>query len=260
MKRFSTIFLLISVIAALQAQTVDNQSLDWKMTKVRPYISFSTPLAKEKDIILPMGLGVEGLYQLGSIADLRASAQIGSFKVISVGGSLRFIDKVYRDKPTRFMVAQTSRKIYFYNGRADYRYIFGPTANLQVGSYSKTGFYGRLDGGLDFRWMGRSYYDTYPSAKNGFYSLKLQATVAKLNQFEYGATDELHSRIGIGGVASFGGEWKPWERWTIFADMEMGYLSILGVKDYDKYGNGIAMENPKSTFLTGAKFGITIRL
>lgn len=252
--------LLCSGIFSLHAQSTVNESLDWKTTKVRPYLGFSVPLAKEKDIILPMNVGVEGVYQLGSIADLRASAQIGSFKGISIGGSLRFVDKILKDKPTRFIVAQTSRKVYFYKGRADYRYVFGPTANLQLGSYSKTGFYGRLDGGLDFRRMARSYYDGYPSSKNGFFSLKLQASVAKLNQFEYGTVDELQSRIGIGGVMSFGGEWKPWKRWTIFADTEFGYLSMLGVKDYDKYGNGIAMENPKSMLIAGAKFGISISL
>ena len=257
MRKSNIFFAIITFVSALNAQNVEQESLEWNKLRIRPSVSMTAPLAHEQDPVLPMGANLEGYYEIGKLADINAGLHYGTFKGVSLGGTYHLSDKIVNRK-TRFVVSQTNRRMYFYKGRADYRSVFGPTVNLQVGSYSNVGFYGRLDAGLNFERMSRAYYNGYPSGKNGYSSVKLKAVLAKLSQFEYGTTDGIVGRIGAGGVASYTAELKPWKRITLFADAELGYLAVLGVSDYN---NGYTVVNNTDwNLLLGLKLGISVSL
>lgn len=257
MRKGNIVFVMILLVSALNAQGVEQGSLEWKKLRIRPSVSMTAPLAHEQDPVLPMGVNLEGYYEFDKLADINGGLHYGTLKGVSLGGTYHLSDKVVNSK-TRFVVAKTSRRMYFYKGRADYRSVFGPTVNLQVGSYSNAGFYGRLDAGLNFERMSRAYYNGYPSGKNGYSSLKLKAVLTKFSQFEYGATDGMVSRIGAGGVAGYTAELKPWKRITLFADAELGYLAVFGVSDYN---NGYTvLSNTDWNLLLGLKLGISVSL
>lgn len=257
MKRNYLLVFVCALSVTMFSQTVVQETLEWKKLRIRPNVSMSAPLTKENDITLPVGIGVDAFYDLGKVANLQAGLQMGTFKGISVGGTYHLSDRMV-NRATRFIVSQTSRRVYFYKGLSDYRQVFGPAVSIKAGSYSNAGFYGRLDLGIDLQRMSRAFYDGYPSFRNGYSSIKLMATVAKFNQFEYGQTDGLVSRLGVGALASYQIELKPWKRITLFSDLEMGYLAILGVKDYaTQY---VVMKNSKWNLLLNLKLGISVSL
>lgn len=256
MKKRKIVLLLVVVMAtSAWAQTVVQESLDWSKLRFRPTVSMTAPLAKENDPVLPMAVNLDAYYEFGKVADFNAGFQLGTFTGINVGGTLHLKDAIV-NRNTRFIVAQTGRRTYFYKGRSEYRSVFGATANLQLGNYSETGFYGRMSAGINFERMSRAYYDGYGSARNGYSSVKLQAVVVKLNQFEYGVVDQLYSRVGVGAVAGYTAELKPWKHITLFADGELGYLSLLGVKDYDT--GYVVMNNNTWNLLLALKLGASI--
>ncbi len=257
MKKSYLIISLTILSTGLFSQTVEQESLDWRKLRIRPNVSMSAPLTGEEEITLPLGVNVDAFYNLGKLADLQGSLQVGTFKGFTVGGTYHLSD-VLVNRSTRFIVSQNSRRVYFYKGKSDYRRVFGPTVSLKAGSYSDAGFYGRLDAGIDLQRQSRAYYDGYPSFRNGFSSIKLMATVAKLNQFEYGETDGLVSRVGAGGLASYQVDLKPWKRVSLFSSLELGYLAVLGVTDYDT--GYVIMDNNKWNLILELKLGVSVSL
>ena len=258
-KVFTLAFLTIVMSFNLKAQEVVQESLDWKSLRIRPSVSMSTPLTHEEEITLPMNVNIDGYYELGKIADLRAGLHYGSFNGVSLGGTFHLRDKIV-NRASRFIVAETSRKVYFYKGRSDFRTVFGPAADLKIGSYSVSGFYARLDAGLDFQTFSRAYYNGYRSGRNGYSSLKIMATAAKFNQSEViSLTDNANkSRFGAGGVIRYNYDISPWKRITLYAGGDFGYLAIFGVDDYvDQY---VTIENTKSNLILELKLGLTVSL
>jgi hypothetical protein len=86
------------------------------------------------------------------------------------------------------------------------------------------------------------------------------ATAAKFNQSEVInlSTNENKSRFGAGGIFRFTADLTPWNRVTLYAAGDMGYISIFGVEDYkDQF---VTIENTKSNFIMEIKAGITISL
>ena len=252
-------FIFSFVCIQLTAQEVVQESLDWKSLRIRPSVSLSAPLTHEEEIILPMNVNVDGYYELGKVADLRAGLHYGSFKGVSVGGTFHLSDKIV-NRASRFIVAETSRRVYFYKGRSDFRTVFGPAADLKIGSYSVSGFYARLDAGFDFQTFSRAYYDGYRSARNGFSSIKIMGTAAKFNQSEIVSLsdNENKSRFGAGGVLRYNYEISPWKTITLFAGGDFGYIAIFGVDDYvDQY---VTIENTKSNLILELKLGLTVSL
>lgn len=252
-------FILSFVCLQLTAQEVVQESLDWKSLRIRPTVSLSTPLTHEEEITLPMNVNVEGYYELAKIADVRVGLHYGSFNGISLGGTFHLKDRIV-NRPTRFIVAETSRKIYFYKGRSDFRSVMGPAVDLKLGTYSVSGFYARLDAGFDFQTFSRAYYDGYRSGRNGFSSFKVMATAAKFNQSEIiSLSDNANkSRFGAGGVLRYNYEISPWKTITLFAGGDFGYIAIFGVDDYvDQY---VTIENTKSNLILELKLGLTVSL
>ena len=257
MKKVYLLFLSLVMVSVCFAQNVEQESLEWRSLWIRPTVSMTAPLSREKEIVLPMQVNVDARYELGKLADVNAGLSYGTFKGVTFGGTYHLSDQIV-NKRTRFIVAQTSNRVYFYKGRADRRQVFGPAVNVQLGSYSDAGFYGRFDAGITLQRYSRAYYDSYPSAVNGYTAFRLMATFSKFNQFEYGTTDGLVGRAGAGILAGYQIALKPWKRITLFSDIEGGYVSVLGVKDYDT--GYVVMNNTKWNLLLGLKLGISVSL
>lgn len=189
MKRTITTALAMLSIMGAYAQSenkdgVNNMPLDWRKLNVNPYISFFIPYAEPKETSIPATINVEATYQVEKIANLRATLHLGSFTGLTIGGMYHLSDKV-RNKKTRFIVAELKDKVYFYKGKADKQSIFGPAVDLKIGRYNETGFYTRVQGGLEWQTYSRSYYKGFNSAANGFTSVKIQALVANMNNADY---------------------------------------------------------------------------
>jgi len=256
---FTVAFMALFITFNSAAQQVVQENLDWKSLRIRPTVSLSTPLTHEEEIILPMNINLEGYYELGQMADVRGGLHYGSFKGVSLGGTFHLLDKIV-NRSTRFIVAETSKKIYFYKGRSDFRSVIGPAADLKIGAYSVSGFYARLDAGFDFQTFSRAYYNGYRSGRNGYTSLKIMATAAKFNQSEIISLSDnaSKSRFGAGGIARFAYDVSPWKTITLFAGGDFGYMAIFGVDDYvDQY---VTIENTKSNIILDLKFGLTVSL
>jgi hypothetical protein len=257
-KKLTIIFAAMAVCLTGMAQDVVQESLEWSKLRILPSVQISTPLSKESEIVLPLGVNLEATYDLGKIASLTGGLNLGTFSGVTLGGTYYLSNKMVTGN-TKFIVAETGKKIYFYKGISQYQTFFGPTAQIKLGNYSDAGFHGRIDAGIDFRIKSRAFYDGFPSGFNGFSSIKLKATALKFNQFEYGIVDGLHSRVGLGVLGSYTAELKPWEFLSIYADVEMGFYATPGVQDYvmNEYAT---MENPHSGFILGLKAGASINL
>ena len=259
MKR-KIIFLLAGITICISgiAQEVVQESLEWNKLRILPTFQVSTPLSKEEDIVLPLGINIEATYDLAKIASFTGGLNLGTFTGVTLGGTYFLSSKMVTGS-TKFIVAETGEKIYFYKGVSQYQTLFGPTAQIKLGNYSDAGFHGRIDAGIDFRIKSRAFWKGYPSGFNGVSSIKIKATALKFNQFEYGVVDALHSRVGLGVVSGYTAELKPWDFISIYGDVELGFYATPGVQDYvmNEYAT---LENPHSGFILGLKAGVSINL
>jgi len=254
-KTSSLLILFIILSFRAQAQEVVQESLDWRKLRVRLSGSMTAPLAIENDLKLPMNINLDGYFDLSPLLDLRGGLSLGTFRGFTLGGTFHFRDKVV-NKKAKFIVSSTNYFTEFYKGYADIQKTWGPTINIQMGSYSETGFYGRFDAGIDLQRRSRAYYNGYGSGKNGYSSVRIMATMVKLNQFEHAQIDGLHSRTGMGAVINWTSDLRPWKRVGFYAEFEFGYLKLLGVEDYEM--QYVTIENTKSWILLGMKLGVSV--
>ena len=173
-----------------------------------------------------------------------------------MGGTYHMSDGL-RNGKTRFIVAETGDKTYFYKGYSDYRSIFGPSVDLMAGVFQDAGFYARLQAGLEWQTHSRAYYKGYNSMRNGISTVKLQAVAASLAMAEYhnGAQDYVR-RLGLGGVAGINYDLRPWKRITFFGGFDFGYMVLPGVEN--DLTNGI--ENSKGHPILEVKIGASVKL
>ena len=247
---------LLAMSFSASAQEVEQESLDWSKLRVRTLINIPIPYTETKDIELASILTVQGTYEIGTMADVRAAAHLGTFKGVSVGGTYHLTDRLKNGK-TRFIVAETRDKTYFYKGYSDYRSIFGPSVDLMAGVFQDAGLYARLQAGLEWQTHSRAYYKGYNSMRNGISTVKLQAVAASLAMAEYhnGAQDYVR-RLGLGGVAGIAYDVRPWKRVTFSGGVDLGYMVLPGVEN--DLTNGI--ENSKGHPILEAKFGVSVKL
>ncbi len=250
------ILLICGSAFASKAQDVDQESLDWGKLRVRTFVNIPIPYTETKDIKLASILTVQGAYEIGTLADVRAAAHVGTFKGVSVGGTYHLTDGL-KNRKTRFIVAETGDRVYFYKGYSDFRSIFGPSVDLMAGVFQDAGLYARLQAGLEWQTHSRAYYKGYNSMRNGISTVKLQAVAASLAMAEYhnGAQDYVR-RLGIGGVAGIAYDFRPWRRVTMFGGVDLGYMVLPGVEN--DLTNGI--ENSKGHPILEIKFGASVKL
>lgn len=250
------ILLICGSAFASNAQNVDQESLDWNKLRVRTLINIPIPYTETKDIGLASILTVQGAYEIGTLADVRAAAHLGTFKGVSVGGTYHMKDELTNGK-TRFIVAETGDRTYFYKGYSDYRSIFGPSVDLMAGVFQDAGFYGRLQAGVEWQTHSRAYYKGYKAMRNGISTVKLQAVAASLAMAEYhnGSQDYVR-RLGLGGVAGIAYDVRPWKRVTFSGGVDLGYMVLPGVEN--DLTNGI--ENSKGHPILEIKLGASVKL
>lgn len=246
------------------AQVVQ-ETLDWRKLQLRTSISFYIPYADQVELTLPANVNIEGHYDIGTVADVVGGVHFGTFKGVSASGTLHLRDQIVNAK-TKFIVGESTNgrttTTTFYKGRADIRKVFGPTAGIKVGSFGESGFYSRVEGGLDFQTMSHAYYKGFASAKNGRASLKLLGTVARFNQPEITSTSgmsinhENKGRFAAGGLFSINYERAPWKRIGWYFGLDGGYMKIFGVQDF--VGENVALENNKDSYILEIKGGLRI--
>lgn len=242
-------------------ESVKQESVEWNNLRIRPGLSIYIPYVQLAETQLTGGVYTEASYDLEKLADVQASIHIGSFTGIAFGGTFHASDKMV-SKSTKFKVASsTSGRIEtttFYRNNSEYRVVKGPTAAIRVGKFGDSGFYMRVDGGIDRQTHSRAYYRGYASNKNGFTSIKLLGTVAKFNQAEINSSsqEEYVSRIGAGALVSLFHERKPWKRITWHMGLDMGYMHILGAKDTKT--QFVTFETNKANYILDMKAGLSI--
>ena len=255
-KKTFLILLICGSAFASKAQDVEQESLDWSKLRVRTFVNIPIPYTETKDIKLASILTIQGAYEIGTLADVRAAAHLGTFKGVSVGGTYHMSDGL-RNGKTRFIVAETGDKTYFYKGYSDYRSIFGPSVDLMAGVFQDAGFYARLQAGVEWQTHSRAYYKGYKAMRNGISTVKLQAVAASLAMAEYhnGAQDYVR-RLGLGGVAGINYDLRPWKRITFSGGVDLGYMVLPGVEN--DLTNGI--ENSKGHPILEVKIGASVKL
>lgn len=256
---------LLPIVAFSQTEkpVVVQESLDWKKLHIRPGLAIYIPYVDLAETNITGDVYVDAAYDLDKLANVNARINIGSFTGVAFGGTLHSVDKLVRKK-TRFKVASytsgNSKITSFYENVSEYRTVKGPTAELRVGKFGDSGLYTRLDGGYDFQTHSRAYFKGYPSSNNGFTSFKILATVAKFNQSEIidsSFKEQYESRIGAGALISLMTERKPWKRVSWHMGLDLGYMTIFGVRDVTSfYEDG----NNKSNFILDIKGGLNIRI
>lgn len=257
------LFCLSLLSSGLMAQenVVVQESLDWDKLRVRPGLSIYIPYVELAEMQITGNVYAEATYNLNTLADARGGIYLGSFNGISVGGTYHLSDKMV-SKPTKFKVGSSTKgrteTTSFYKQNAEYRAVKGIAADLKAGKFGDSGFYMRIDGGLDWQTYGRSYFRGFASNKNGFTSMKLLATVAKFNQSEIQANtnDEYVSRVGAGALVSLFHERRPWKRITWHMGLDLGYMKIFGAKDLKtEYST---FEINKQNYILEMKGGLSI--
>jgi hypothetical protein len=246
---------LISTTFSAKAQ-VEQESLDFSKLRIRAYLDIPIPYTELKEINLASIATVQAAYELGTIADVRVAGHMGTFKGVSLGATYHMKDELV-DGKTRFIVAETGDKVYFYKGTSEYRSVFGPSVDLMAGVFGDAGLYARLQGGLEWQTHSRAYYNGYPAMRNGIMTTKLHAVATSMGMAEYHNGSESYvRRIGLGGVVGMTYEIRPWKRITMFGGVDLGYLFIPGVEN--DLTNGI--ENTKAHPILEIKFGGSVKI
>lgn len=231
MKRI--VFLLILSIST--GSTVWSQLYSYKVTdqtntvrklSVRPNMVFGIDYLTKGFYV---GTNVDVQYWHAKLFDARAGLTMGSFNGPTFGGTFHLRDK-YVSKNHKFIVSQTEtqrvRTTRYFKGEGNVRSIFGPCADFKVGSVgtndSKVPYFEVLLG-VDFQQFSRIYGDTedasYPSNKNGWFSLKFQGI--------YGHTQYSN---GIGFAGKMDASRRPWKGVTIYLTTQLGVFKVLGGK------------------------------
>jgi hypothetical protein len=91
-KKTFLILLICGSAFASKAQDVEQESLDWSKLRVRTFVNIPIPYTETKDIKLASILTIQGAYEIGTLADVRAAAHLGTFKGVSVGGTYHMSD------------------------------------------------------------------------------------------------------------------------------------------------------------------------
>lgn len=254
-------FLSVNTTAQGQVQEVKQESLDWNNLRGRPGLAIYIPYAELIETQITGDIYAEAMYELENIADVTGGIHIGSFTGITFGGTWHLKDRMVK-KSTKFQVGSSTRgrieTTSFYKNDSEYRVVNGPTAGIRVGKFGDSGFYMRVDGGIDKQIHSRAYYRGFASNKNGFTSMKLLGTIAKFNQAEMnsGSNEEYVSRVGAGALVSLFHERRPWKRITWHMGLDMGYMKILGAKDVST--QYVTFEVNKANYILDIKGGLSI--
>lgn len=248
---------------AQQGEPVKQESLDWYKLRVKPTVSIYIPYVDQLETAITGNVNIEASYDLTNIADVTAAVHFGSFSGVSAGGTLHFSDKIV-NKSTKFNVASytsgRTETTSYYQVNSDYRRIIGPTAHVRAGKFGDSGFYMRLDCGLDRQTYSHAYYRGFASNKNGFSSLKLLGTIAKFNQAEMqkNMEEKYVSRMGAGALVSYLYERRPWKRLTWYLGLDAGYMKVFGAEDLQT--EFVKFEVNKANYILEMKGGLSFGL
>lgn len=260
-----SLVILLSQIspAAAQGEQVVQQELVSGKLKLRPGLEIYIPYVQLMETQITGGIYLDASYSLGKVADVDAGLHLGSFKGLRIGGTLHTKDKMVI-RNTKFRIGSSRRgnieTTSFYRQPSRYRVVSGPTANLRVGAFGNSGFYMRIEAGLDHQVYSRAYYRGFASNKNGFTSIKLLATVAKFQQAEMNESskEEYKGRVGVGGLISLFHERKPWKRVSYHIGLDMGYMHVLGARDVKT--TYVTFDVNKANYILELKGGFSVRL
>lgn len=223
---------------------VGNNVEERSQLHIRPAISFSIP---PSDLVegLPTTISVEGQYWT-NVADFRATANVGTFKGVSVGATYHLKDKT-KVKKEKFVVSTSKTKrvetTTYFKAPVNMHKISGPCADLTSGIYGEAGFFSKLDIGWDFQHFGRSFAEygnrTIKGSSNGWFSAKIQGVVANVaidmtNYFNVGAGTGKYTKerkMALGGQVSVSGAVRPWKGVTFYMSLPLGYMRYMGVSD-----------------------------
>lgn len=255
------LFIGLSLFSSAQNNEVEQYDLAWSNNmRACAHLDFLIPYAQLDDTRIPAIITIDFSYNLKQLAELRASAHVGSFKGATIGGMYMLKNKMLTRK-TKFKISETSngrtKTLRFYKGNSEFKRVFGPSVDMKFGSFDNTGTFTRFQAGLEWKTFSQAYYKDYASTRNGYQSVKLQAIASTLNMWEHHNGKQAYNpRFGMGAMASVEGVFSPWKRVSMFVGLDLGYLFIPGVED-DKT-NGI--ENDKGMPILEIKLGAAVKL
>lgn len=257
MKKTVLLNLLIVLLypAFIQSQTeqkVINQTNSCRLLHVRPNMVIGISPTDGEFLVQ---LNIDAQYWYKEKMDFRFSALSGTLTGLSVGATYHLKDR-FVSKPTKFIVSETEsggkRYTEYYRKNADIRKVFGPTGDLKYAyvnfEKNNTAFpFIELRGGVDFQYFSRNYMDynseTYPSNKNGWFSVK---GLGAIQYFKIG-TD---NAIQFGALGSMNAVKRPWKGVSMNLNMDLGAtFGSEGVLPIINIGFGISINliNSKKT-------------
>jgi hypothetical protein len=221
-----------------------NQQNTVKPLNIRTSIMFNIP--QDNGSELPMNLNLEGHYWLPKLLDIRGGIQLGFFNGFNAGGTFHLVDNE-NPRQKKFIVSReetsTRRKVVYFKASAQSRNIWGPCADIMVGTLGKANlFYTRIDAGLDWQKFTRAYAEvsdgtTYPANGNGWFSFKVLATSAILNK-------QNKTYVGVGGLGRLMYNTRPWKKVSFFGDLQMGavkFSQAIGTNVILYFGGGVSV-------------------
>lgn len=217
-------FLLISselLMAQGKSLTVVDETNTIKLLSVRPNMVIGVaPITGD----FAADVRLDAQYWYKDKFDARFGTSGGVLNCVSFGGTYHLQDKMV-SKAHKFIVSETDKQRTYYRHNANVRRVFGPAADARIGyvltSNKAKLFYTELDLGVDYQVFSRNYADigeeSYPSNKNGWYSIKFQGILAVGGK-----------QFAAGFAGTMGAARRPWKGVTMYLSMSLGVLKTFG--------------------------------
>ena len=242
-----TLLVLFAMVFASQSSTAqssitDNDLGSIKRNNVRAYASFYIPPTRLQDF--SADLNVAGTYNIGNRIQARGGLAVGTFTGVKLGASY-YLRASQVTRNHRFVVSRSksgrTETVTYFREKAKGMNYFGPAVDVQIGRFSKAGFYFKSDFGLEWVFARKAFADykgrRIGASSNGNLSVKAQAVL--LNSM-YGSPiyNLLERRTAAGFQIAPSFTASPWRRITLHGGLPFGYAKYLGTT-LSKYGDDI---------------------
>ncbi len=238
----------IKINAQSVSYSITDQTNTVRKLSIRPNIALGIDYFNPSNLYV--GTNVDARYWHNKLFDARGGITVGTFTGATFGGTYHLKDREI-EKSHKFVTSQTQsgNKVTtrYFKGNANVRSVFGPCLDVRIGKYGKenekgNGFF-EVNLGVETQRFSRVYADvgsdSYPSNKNGWYSLKFVGIYAHRPE-----------RNGIGFAGSMEAARRPWKGVTIFLNMQMGVFKTFGGElapiITPGFGISINLLNPKN--------------
>lgn len=210
---------------------VVDQTNSIRLLQIRPNMVLGISPLNSGELLVQTNIDAQYWYK--ESFDARLSLMGGTINGVRFGGTYHLSD-TRKEKTQKFIVSESEsngvRTTEYYRKPAKIRKVKGLTGDVlisfyNVGEDAPKGFFTEIRGGLDFQYFSRNYLDvgsnTYPSNKNGWFSLKFMGVL------QYYSLASANS-FGIGAVSSLNAVRRPWKGVSMNLNLDLGLIAGTG--------------------------------